>query len=144
MNFEVFNPRNHSEDVLNAFTCFTRKFGYVYQGENRTPPTSANTEELVATWKDQDKARLFLSRAVSDEFLDDFEAAVVENERANISFTDLIKKMTTRYTPNTNKVRNHFVFHRLSQNPSETFDDFVYRIQENAKLCDFKLSLIHI
>ena len=73
MSYEVFNPRNHQEDVLNAFTRFTRKFGYVYDGENRTVPPTANTPELVTEWKNKDKARLFLSRAVSDEFLDDFE-----------------------------------------------------------------------
>ena len=138
MNYEVFNPRNHQEDVLNAFNRFTRKFGYVYDGENRAVPTTANTDELRAEWKDKDKARLFLSRAVSDEFLDDFESTVPAVERTDIKFTDLVTKMTTRYTPNTNKVRNHYVFHRLSQNSSESFDDFIHRMKSNAKHCDFK------
>ena len=138
MSLEVFNPRNHQEDVLTAFTRFTRKFGYVYDGENRTVPATANTPELIRDWKDSDKARLFLSRAVSDEFLDDFEASVAENERSDIKFTDLVTKMTTRYTPNTNKVRNHYVFHRLQQNPSESFDDYVHRVKSSAAQCDFK------
>ena len=135
---ETFNPRNHPEDVLNAFTRYTRKFGYVYSGENRTAPATANTAELLATWTDQDKARLFLSKAVSDEFLDDYEATVVAAERVNISFSTLVEKMKERYTPNSNKVRNHYVFHRLSQNSAETFDDFVHRVQTNADQCDFK------
>ena len=74
MNLKVFNPHNNHEDVLFAFTRFTRKFGYVYDGKNPPPPASANTAELIAEWKDKDKAQSFLSRAVSDEFLDDFEA----------------------------------------------------------------------
>ena len=75
MSYEIFNPRNHQEDVLSSFNRFTRKFGYVYDGENRTIPATANTDLLIAEWKEKDKARLFLSRAVSDEFLDDFEAS---------------------------------------------------------------------
>ena len=97
MSYETFNPRNHQDDVLNAFVRFSRKFGYVYGGEsNRTPPATANTAELIAQWKEKDKARLFLSRAVSDEFLDDYEAAVPEAERVDITFTDIVTKMTTR------------------------------------------------
>ena len=30
----MFNPRNHQEDVFNAFQRFTRKFGYIYDGMN--------------------------------------------------------------------------------------------------------------
>ena len=137
-HYEVFNPRNHPEDVLNAFVRFTRKFGYVYDGENRTAPATANTDALVTEWKNKDKARLFLSRAVSDEFLDDYESAVPDAERVNITFTSLVTKMKTRYTPNSNKVRNHYMFHRLSQNPSEKFDDFVHRVRTSAAQCDFK------
>lgn len=138
MNYEVFNPRNHQDDVLNAFIRFTRKFGYVYDGENRLVPAAANSADLIATWKDKDKARLFLSRAVSDEFLDDFEASIAEADRVDISFTSLVDNMKTRYTPNTNKVRNHYLFHRLKQTPSESFDDFVHKVRTNATLCDFK------
>ena len=138
MNYEVFNPRNHQDDILNAFVRFIRKFGYVYDGENRSAPATANTVELVSAWKEKDKARLFLSRAVSDEFLDDYEASVDEGERTDISFTTLIEKMRTRYTPNTNKVRNHYMYHRLKQKPSETFDDWVHRVQTVAAQCDFR------
>ena len=138
MNYEIFNPRNHQDDVLNAFIRFTRKFGYVYDGENRLVPAAANTADLMATWKDKDKARLFLSRAVSDEFLDDFEASIAKADRVDISFTSLVDKMKTGYTPNTNKVRNHYLFHRLKQTPSESFDDFVHKVRTNATLCDFK------
>ena len=142
MSLEVFNPRNHQEDVLTAFTRFTRKFGYVYDGENRTIPSTANTDALISEWKNKDKARLFLSRAVSDEFLDDFEAAIADDERMNITFTDLVAKMTTRYTPNTNKVRNHYMFHRLQQNPSDSFDDYVHRVKSSAAQCDFKCTSV--
>ena len=138
MSYETFNPRNHQDDVLNAFVRFTRKFGYVYDGENRTVPATANTNELIAEWKEKDKARLFLSRAVSDEFLDDYEAAVTTAERTNITFETIVTKMKERYTPNTNKVRNHYIFHRLAQSKSDSFDDFVHKVRTNAGQCDFK------
>ena len=133
----MFNPRNHPADVVTAFTHFTRKYGYAYDGENRTVPSTANTVALIAEWKDQDKARLFLSRAVSDEFLDDFESTVAEDEQTNIKFTT-VDKMETQYTPNSNKVRNHYIFHRMTRNSSEKFDDFVHRIKADAEPCDFQ------
>ena len=71
MNHEVLNPRNHQDDVLTAFTRLTRQFGYIYGGGNRTVSPSANTDELCQEWREKDKARIFLSRAVSDKFLDD-------------------------------------------------------------------------
>ena len=61
MSHEVFNPRSHQDDVLSAFKKFTRKFGYVYDGENRTVPATANTEELISEWKDKDKAIVFIT-----------------------------------------------------------------------------------
>ena len=101
---KIFSPRYHVVDLVSAFTRFQRKFGYIYEGENRTAPSTATTPETVAEWKDQDKAKVFLSRAVSDEFLDDFESTVKEDERAGINFTTLVKKMKERYTPSSNKV----------------------------------------
>ena len=134
---KVFNPRNHVVDVLSAFTRFARKFGYVYEGENRAVPSTEDTADAIATWKEKDKAKLFLSRAVSDEFRDDFESAVPENDRVNITFSTLVTKMKERYTPSSNKVRNHYLFHRLPQNNSESFDDFTHRNQAESELCDF-------
>ena len=84
---------------------------------------------------------MLLSRAVSDEFLDDFKLSVTEEEHTDITFATLVTKMTTRYAPNTNKVRDHFLFHRLSQDPSEKFDDFVHRVHTSAAQCDFKYVL---
>ena len=124
---KVFNPCNHPVDVVTAFARFTKKYGYAYDGENQTVPSTANTVALIAEWKDQDKARLFPSRAVSDKFLDDFESTVAEDEQTNIKFTTLVDKMKTWYTPNSNKVRNHYIFHRMTQNFSEKFEDFVHR-----------------
>ena len=77
---------------------------------------------------------------MSDEFLDDFESAVTVGDRTNIKFSALVEKMKARYTPSSNKVKNHYLFHRITQNVSESFDDFAYRIQAEAELCDFKCS----
>ena len=46
--------------------------------------------------------------------------------------------MNERYAPTSNKVRNHYKFHRITQNTSETFDDFTHRVKAEAVLCDFK------
>ena len=50
----------------------------------------------------------------------------------------LVELMKERYTPNSNKVRNHYLFHRIAQQSNETFDDFVYRVKAEAEHCDFK------
>lgn len=63
MNYQVFNPCNHQDDIVNAFIGFIRKF--VYDGENWSPPANINTDELQTDCKDKDKACLFMSRAVS-------------------------------------------------------------------------------
>ena len=105
---------------------FQRKFGYVYDGENRTPPSNVTEAAAILDWKDKDKAKLFLSRAVSDEFLDDFEAVFSEDQRSGIKFSELVKEMQARYTPSSNKVHNHYLFHRLSQKQNEKFDDFCH------------------
>ena len=138
---KVFNPRHHPSDIQTAFTRFVKKFGYTYNGENRTVPTAiVNTPATAAItnasadWKEKDKAKLFLSRAVSEEFLDDYEAAVSEAERTDIKFDDLVTKMKDRYAPTSNKVMNHYKFHRIVQNASETFDDFTHRVKADALL----------
>ena len=46
--------------------------------------------------------------------------------------------MKERYTPNSKKVKNHYLFHRITQQSNETFDDFVYRVKAEAKHCHFK------
>ena len=102
----IFNP-HHSSDIQTAFTRFIRKFGYIYEGENRSVPASVNTDALITEWKEKVEARLFLSCAVSDEFFDDYEAASTIAVRNNIAFNDLVKTMTDRYAPTSNKVRNH-------------------------------------
>ena len=119
---KVFNPRQHSSDIKTAFTRFVRKFGYIYEGENRSPPTSVATAaatdavpDLIADWKEKDKAKLFLSRAVTDEFIDDYEAAISEINRREIKFRDLVVHMNERYAPISNKVRNHYKFHRITE-----------------------------
>ena len=53
----VFNPHRHTCDVKTAFTHFIRKIGYIYDGENRSCPTSVGTEaDAIADWKQKDKA----------------------------------------------------------------------------------------
>ena len=136
----TFNPRNHPVDLVSAFTKFQRKYGYIYDGENRTPPSSITDDNAIAEWREKDKAKLFLSRAVSDEFLDDYEDAVPEIERAGIKFSVLVQKMKARYTPTSNKVHNHFLFHRLKQRDNEKFDDFTHRVRGDAELCEFTCS----
>ena len=78
MNLEsknkIFNPRLHQEDLLTAFNKFVRKFEYIYAGENRTVPLSLEKPEEKLQWQEEDKTKLFLARAVSDEFLDDYES----------------------------------------------------------------------
>ena len=135
---KVFNPRNHQIDLVSAFTRYQRKFGYVYDGENRSPPSTIVEPAQILEWRERDKARLFLSRAVSDEFLDDYEAAVPEAQRSNIKFSDLVEAIKKRYTPTSNIVHNPYLFHRIVQKENEPYDDFCHRVRSEAELCKFK------
>ena len=99
----VFNPRQHPTDVETAFTKFIRKFGYIYDGENRPCPSTVEGGDAITAWTQKDKAKMFLSRAVSDEFLDDYEAAIPAAERTGIKFNDLVTKMKAWYAPTSNK-----------------------------------------
>ena len=135
---KVFNPRNHQIDLVSAFTRYQRKFGYVYDGENRSPPSAIVDPAQILEWRERDKARLFLSRAVSDEFLDDYEAAVPEASRVNIKFSDLVEAIKKRYTPTSNTVHNHYLFHRIVQKENEPYDDFCHHVRSEAELCNFK------
>ena len=134
---KMFNPRDHPVDLVSAFMKFQRKVGYIYNGENRTCPSSITEATAIAEWQEKDKAKLFLSKAVSDTFLDDFEDAVPENERAGIKFSDLVTKMKERYTPTSNKVHHHYLFNRLKQKNNEKFDNLTHRVRAEAGPCDF-------
>ena len=72
---KVFNPLHHPSDIQTAFTRFVRKFGYTYNGENRTVPTAiVNTPATAAItnasadWKKKDKAKLFYHKQFLKSF----------------------------------------------------------------------------
>ena len=60
-----------------AYTKFLRIFGNIYEGKNRNLPTGTNTTVVdIASPKERDIGKFFLSRAVSDKFLDEFKSIV--------------------------------------------------------------------
>ena len=67
----------------------------------------------------------------------DFEDEVVEAERSTIAFKDTVKRLKDRYQPTQNKTLANYQFHKLKQQPHETFDVFVNRVKQEANSCEF-------
>ena len=60
-----------------AFTKFLGIFGNICEGKNRNPSAGTNTTVAdIASPKERDKGKLFLSPAVSGKFLDEFKSIV--------------------------------------------------------------------
>lgn len=129
-----FDPELHRTNAHDAFCDFVSRFQYEYDAIARDPPEGT---EDKATWIEVNKRKLFLGRFASINLQRDFEDAVSETERNNLKFTDLVTKMKTRYEPTRNYTLANHQFHRLSQRPEESFDNFSHRLRHEAKSCKF-------
>ena len=55
-----------------------------------------------------------------------------------ITYKEMLNKLKARYKPTQNKTLANFEFHKLRQEPMETFDTWVNRVKHEARSCDFK------
>ena len=129
-----FDPEEHPGTVYDAFTDFIDSFAYEYEALSRVPPTGTTD---VPAWMEQDKRKQLLEKYASRQLQLDFEAETNATERTNITFTD-VTKLKARYEPTQNTTMMNFMFHRLQQEPAETYDAFVKRVIREAASCDFK------
>ena len=134
---EKFDPEVHRNNVYDAFSEFVETFKYEYEAVAKDPPSSLNAEEK-AKWIKVNMRKLFLGRYSSRNFQKDYEAAVPENERLDITFQDMVTKMKARYEPSRNYTLANHEFHKLRQDPDgESFDNFAHRVTAQSKLCQF-------
>ena len=130
-----FDPEEHPGTVYDAFVDFIDSFAYEYEALGRIPPTGTPD---VAAWTEQDKRKQLLGRYAARQLQLDFEAETTAAERTNISFSDVVTKLKARYKPTQNTTMLNFLFHRLRQEPAETYDAYVKRVKREAASCDFK------
>ena len=129
-----FDPEDHPGTVYDAFVDFIDSFAYEYEALGRGAP--AGTDDAAA-WREQDKRRQLLGRYASRQLQLDFEAETTAAERTTISFTDVVTRLKARYKPSQNTTMLNFLFHRLRQEPTETYDAFVKRVTREASSCNF-------
>ena len=126
-----FDPEEHPGNVYDKFCEFLDAFAYEY--DDLAKPAPAGTADVCA-WTELDKRKKLLGRFASRNLQRDFEDEVAEA----ISFTDTVKKLKERYKPTQNMTLANFEFHKLRQQPMETFDAFVNRVKRDANYCEFK------
>ena len=104
---------------MTRFKEFIESFQYEYDAIAKDPaPTQA-------AWVERNKRKIFLGRFASRNLQKDYEDAVTEGERSNLTFTEMVSKLQARYRP----TRNY---------TNERFDVFVNRIKHEAESCQFK------
>ena len=159
-----FDPSNHPDDTLKAFTEFTKTFQLRYAAQFPDPPKVsldsalqrwkiANTtealpdprptlqqyDEVVANWQSKDKVAKFLGMFSSTNFYNDWLAAQPdENLRNNAGWTELVTYMTENYKPTENLTLKNYHFRSLAQESGQTFAAFCNHVEKEAKHCSFK------
>ena len=135
---DKFDPELHRGNVYDAFKEFIESFQYEYDAIAKDLPTGDAPTQ--AAWVEQNKRKIFLGRFASRNLQKDYEDAVTDGERSNITFTEMVSKLQARCRPTRNHTLANYEFHRLCQNTNESFDVFVNRIKHEAKSCQFKCS----
>ena len=130
-----FDPEEHPGTVFDAFTDFIDSFAYEYEALTRVAPTGTTD---VPAWTEQDKRKQLLGKYASRQLQLDFEAETNATERTTITFNNVVTKLKARYKPTQNTTMLNFMFHRLQQDPAETYDAFVKRVIREAASCDIK------
>ena len=133
---QKFDPEEHKGNAYEAFCEFVEVFTYEYAAIKKDPPKDMQPAEK-ATWKDQKKKNMFLGKFASRNLQKNFEIAVPENEREDITYDDMIKKLKLYYEGGRNKTLANYEFHKLTQTSSQSFDAYVTLVKREASKCDF-------
>ena len=132
--FRKFDPNDHPGNVYDGFIDFIDSFAYEYDAIAKAAP--AGTQDTAA-WTQQDKRKQLLGRFASRAFQRDYEDVTTETERSTLTFDAMVTKLKERYKPSQNTTLNNYNFHRLKQQPLESFDAWVNRVKHEANSCDF-------
>ena len=135
---DKFDPEPHRDNVYDAFKEFIESFQYEYDAIAKDPPTGDAPTQ--AAWVEQNKRKIFLGRFASRNLQKDYEDAVTEGERSNLTFTEMVSKLQARYRPTRNYTLANYEF----QNTNESFDVFVNRILSmRLKAANSNVPMIH-
>ena len=138
-NEHKFDPSKYEGlGLVEAFSEFVESFEFSYDALCREPPSSQATDAQRTYWRSQDKRKIFLGRFADRNLQKRYTNMTTEAERADMSFEDMVKKFKDQFKLNTNITLAHYKFKGLKQAPKESFDDFVLRVTEEVKGCEFK------
>ena len=132
-----FDPEEHQNNVYEAFVEFLDEFTYEYDAIAKEPPKDLDAAAKTA-WISQNKRKVFLGKFSSRNLQKTFEQVVVEDQRATITYEEMVKQLKTHFEGGRNKTLANFEFHKLAQKSGESFDAFVTRVRKEASQCDFK------
>ncbi len=132
-----FDPEEHQNNVYEAFTDFVDEFAYEYDAIAKDPPKDLSEEDKAA-WIKQNKRKVFLGKFASRNLQKHFEEAIAAEQRATVSFDDMITALKKYYDGGRNKTLANFEFRKLAQKGDDSFDAFHIRVKRDAAQCDFK------
>ena len=159
-----FDPTNHPDDTLKAFTEFIQTFQLRYAAQFPDPPkvsldaalqrwkianvseaepdpkpNLAQYDQVVADWQAKDKVAKFLGMFTSKRFYNDWLAAQPdETLRNNAGWTEMVRYITDYYKPTENLTLKNYHFRTLTQGSDQTFAAFCNHVEKEAKHCSFK------
>ena len=133
---EKFEPKDHTDNLLEAFDEFVSSFVYTYAAISREPPEKFTPVQKGA-WVEQNKRKIFLGKFSSRNLQKEYEEATVEEERDYLSFSEMTAKLRARFKLRSNTTLANYKFRKLKQNSDESFDLFIIRVKHEAKACNF-------
>ena len=132
-----FNPNEHTDNLLESFNNYVSSFHYVYDSIGKEPPASVTEEGAKKTWRETQKRKIFLGRHATRELQQEYEDCTNPEDRDNMTFTNMVKALQTRFKLSSNTTLANFKFRGLKQKSGETFNQFAIRIKHESQTCDF-------
>ncbi|XP_078481859.1 uncharacterized protein LOC144742686 [Ciona intestinalis] len=130
-----FDPEAHRNNVFDAFVEYIDAFEFEYEAIAKEPPADTVDKDK---WRDIQKRKIFLGRYSSRTFQTEYKDTVPEADRTQLTFSNLVEKMKTRYEPTKNYTLANHEFHKIVQFEDESFDVYAHRVRHEAQSCHFK------
>ena len=117
---------------------FVSQYGYSYDALSREPPSTCKEDAEIAAWREIDMRKVFLGRYSHRNLQKLYEDITTENNRGDMTFTNMVRVFTDRFKLSTNLTLANFKFRKICQEDSESFEAFTIRVKREARNCDFK------
>ena len=135
---DQFDPEQEHSSILEAFSEFVAKFSYQYDALNREAPRSLQEEAAITQWRDTDRRKVFLGRFSHRNLQVLYEDLSSEDQRADMTFKNLVKLFTDHFRQSTNQTLANYRFRKMVQEERESFETFCIKIKRESKNCNFK------